>query len=204
MSGDYQTEGQYQDGSQQAGGNAYKMMMPRMVQPGGTDWVTSYTQAGTYQQQGNTQSPFTYIPPINDPNFDILEIYPLRAPFSYVRVLFKKDSAEWIYEVIEPQLSDNDKEMLALVKDTLERTLEYDWEKISASDNARYIKESVDNLPEFGIDKGEGTVTVTKVNEEDWENNWKKYYHPFYITNGILIKPSWEKNFRKELIMNLV
>lgn len=55
-----------------------------------------------------------------------------------------------------------------------------------------YIKESVEKLPEFGFDKGEGVVTAVKVNEEEWENNWKKYYKPTKIGDRILVKPIWE------------
>ena len=33
---------------------------------------------------------------------------------------------------------------------------------------------------------------ATKVNEEDWANNWKKYFKPLSIGNKLLIKPSWE------------
>lgn len=55
-----------------------------------------------------------------------------------------------------------------------------------------YIKESVEKLPEFGFDKGEGVVTATKVNEEEWENNWKKYYKPTKIGDKVLVKPIWE------------
>lgn len=56
----------------------------------------------------------------------------------------------------------------------------------------KYIKESVDGLSEFGINKGEGIVSYNKVNEEDWENNWKKYYKPTKIGNNIIVKPIWE------------
>jgi len=62
----------------------------------------------------------------------------------------------------------------------------------------RYIEESVANLGEFGIDKGKGLVTFSKVNEEDWENNWKKYYKPTKIGNKIVVKPIWESYEAKE------
>lgn len=56
-----------------------------------------------------------------------------------------------------------------------------------------YIKESIVNLEEFDIDKGEGIVTVNKVNEEEWENNWKKYYKPTKVGEKIVVKPIWEE-----------
>ncbi|NEU03412.1 50S ribosomal protein L11 methyltransferase [Clostridium senegalense] len=69
----------------------------------------------------------------------------------------------------------------------------------------KYIKENVEKLSEYGFDKGEGTVDVVKVNEEDWENNWKKYYKPTKIGNKIVVKPIWEEYIAKdnELIVEL-
>ncbi|GAA0718860.1 50S ribosomal protein L11 methyltransferase [Clostridium malenominatum] len=57
----------------------------------------------------------------------------------------------------------------------------------------KYIKESIDNLQEYGIDKGKGNVFVTKVNEEDWENNWKKYYKPTKVGDKVVVRPIWEE-----------
>lgn len=36
-------------------------------------------------------------------------------------------------------------------------------------------------------------VTATEVREEDWANNWKKYFKPLPIGNKLLICPSWEQ-----------
>jgi len=56
----------------------------------------------------------------------------------------------------------------------------------------KYIKDSINNLEQFGIDKGKGVITMSKVNEEDWENNWKKYYKPTKIGDRVVVKPIWE------------
>ena len=39
---------------------------------------------------------------------------------------------------------------------------------------------------------GEGTVTVSETEDIDWINNWKEYFHQFYI-DDILVIPSWEE-----------
>lgn len=72
-------------------------------------------------------------------------------------------------------------------------------------EHLNYIKRSIDNLKEFGIDKGQGIVTVAKVNEEDWENNWKKYYKPTKVGDKIVVKPIWENYSAKkdEIIVEL-
>ncbi|OFI07189.1 ribosomal protein L11 methyltransferase [Clostridium acetireducens DSM 10703] len=62
----------------------------------------------------------------------------------------------------------------------------------------KYIKESVNNLDNFGIDKGEATVSYSTINEQDWENNWKKYYKPTKVGNKIVVKPIWEIYDKKE------
>ncbi len=35
-------------------------------------------------------------------------------------------------------------------------------------------------------------MEIDGIREEDWANNWKKYYHPIEIGKSILIKPVWE------------
>ena len=43
-----------------------------------------------------------------------------------------------------------------------------------------------------GIDIGEGTVSVEETEDIDWINNWKQYFHQFWI-DDILVIPSWEQ-----------
>ncbi|RDY23974.1 50S ribosomal protein L11 methyltransferase [Romboutsia maritimum] len=67
------------------------------------------------------------------------------------------------------------------------------------------IKQRVLNLKGFGIDIGEGSVTLDQVNESDWANEWKKYYKPTKIGNRIVVKPTWEdyKQEKEDLIIEL-
>ena len=39
---------------------------------------------------------------------------------------------------------------------------------------------------------GEGTVAIEETEDVDWINNWKEYFHQFWI-DDILVIPSWEK-----------
>ena len=39
---------------------------------------------------------------------------------------------------------------------------------------------------------GEGAITASETEDKDWINNWKQYFHQFYV-DDILIKPSWEE-----------
>lgn len=39
---------------------------------------------------------------------------------------------------------------------------------------------------------GAATVSLSETKDEDWVNNWKKYFKPFRLDDHIIIKPTWE------------
>lgn len=41
-------------------------------------------------------------------------------------------------------------------------------------------------------DIGEGTMTKSETEDQDWMNNWKEFFRPFTV-DGMLIKPTWEE-----------
>ena len=49
----------------------------------------------------------------------------------------------------------------------------------------------LDSLRQF-MDIGEGIITVDETEDIDWINNWKQYFHQFYI-DDLLVIPSWEE-----------
>ena len=53
------------------------------------------------------------------------------------------------------------------------------------------VKEELDDLRMF-LDIGECTITESQTEDKDWINNWKQYFHQFYV-DDILIIPSWEE-----------
>lgn len=53
------------------------------------------------------------------------------------------------------------------------------------------LKRTKEEETEF--DLGSFEVTINNVKEEDWANNWKKYFKPFPVGDKIIIKPSWEE-----------
>ena len=62
------------------------------------------------------------------------------------------------------------------------------------------ILESVDKELE-GLrafcDIGEGSISVDETEDVDWINNWKQYFHQFYI-DDLLVIPSWEEVEEKD------
>lgn len=73
--------------------------------------------------------------------------------------------------------------------------------KAYVSDNASgqemllSIKEAMRALKEFDTEEKFGRLEISlgNLSEEDWANNWKKYFHPMEIGEKILIKPEWEE-----------
>lgn len=53
------------------------------------------------------------------------------------------------------------------------------------------VREALEELKSF-VDIGEGTITESQTEDKDWINNWKQYFHQFYV-DDILIIPSWEE-----------
>ena len=56
----------------------------------------------------------------------------------------------------------------------------------------RKVEEGLDEIRGWGVDVGEATITASETEDKDWINNWKEYFHQFYV-DDILIKPSWEE-----------
>ena len=53
------------------------------------------------------------------------------------------------------------------------------------------VREALDDLKNF-MDIGEATIEESQTDDKDWINNWKQYFHQFYV-DDILIVPSWEE-----------
>ena len=57
------------------------------------------------------------------------------------------------------------------------------------------IKTALKRLKSEDPDGVFGTLFVeddARLEEQDWENNWKKYFKPFPVGEHLMIKPSWE------------
>ncbi|MCW1051405.1 50S ribosomal protein L11 methyltransferase [Streptococcus anginosus] len=53
------------------------------------------------------------------------------------------------------------------------------------------VKEHLAQLRDFGLEIGETQLTTQQLAEEDWADNWKKYFEPARVTHDLTIVPSW-------------
>ena len=52
------------------------------------------------------------------------------------------------------------------------------------------VRQELEDMRNY-VDVGECTIEESETEDVDWVNNWKKYFHQFYI-DDILVIPSWE------------
>src|SRR3989440_500101 len=111
-----------------------KVMMPRGAVQQKAEW------------SGSRGSYLTAIPNLAKDTMEEMEVFAIREPFTYARILYDHDRSEYIYEVWEPHLDAREKEFLDMIKDSLNRTLEYEWDKMAEKDKKEYIEEAVDSF----------------------------------------------------------
>ena len=76
------------------------------------------------------------------------------------------------------------------VEEKEDGSLEVAGEKTTTEAVLADVKRELEDLRQF-MDIGEASVVVDETEDIDWINNWKQYFHQFYI-DDILVIPSWE------------
>ena len=97
---------------------------------------------------------------------------------------------------------ENNKQYWDYVDDELIKEKEGETEVIAyVSDNAAghemlmAIRNTVAEMKQLDDENefGRLEIHIDNMKEEDWANNWKKYFHPLEVGEKILIKPEWEE-----------
>ena len=101
----------------------------------------------------------------------------------------KKNELDWDY--VEEEVFNKSNQDGVLIKT-------YIPEERNVLELVETIKAKISLLPSYGLDIGEGTVSLSDVNESDWANEWKKYYKPTKIGKKIVVKPTWEDYDKQE------
>lgn len=95
----------------------------------------------------------------------------------------KKNELDWDY--VEEEVFKKNEEDDVLIKT-------YVSEEKNVMEFVEIIKQKVLGLRDFGIDIGEGSVSLDQVNEADWANAWKAYYKLTKVGQKVVVKPTWE------------
>ena len=70
--------------------------------------------------------------------------------------------------------------------------------ELPTAEAMEFIKARLAEIGEF-LEIGEGFAGFRYVDDEDWANNWKKYYEEFRLSDRIVICPSWIEEGDAEL-----
>lgn len=55
------------------------------------------------------------------------------------------------------------------------------------------IRAGLDEIAARGVDTKPAEFSVTRVQDEDWANSWKAYFHTDKVGERVVIQPSWEE-----------
>lgn len=91
---------------------------------------------------------------------------------------------EQMFVDILPDMPDNDD--VAYLSFFVEDDGNVDREKILED-----INSALEDTRQF-MDIGDGTVEISETEDIDWINNWKQFFHQFYV-DDLLVIPSWEE-----------
>lgn len=95
--------------------------------------------------------------------------------------LTQQDKEQMFVDILPDIAEDDGKAYLTFYLDP-----EEDTEEMLAQ-----IRNELEEMRAY-VDVGECTIEESQTEDVDWVNNWKKYFHQFYI-DDILVIPSWEK-----------
>jgi flagellar protein FlaI len=104
----------------------------------------------------------TVIPKLTAQNLEEIELQPIRDPFSFVRIVYNREMNEYVYEVIEPQMTAEEERVLEFVTGALIKTMEYRFDEATVKEKEEYIRNSVrDLLRKIGL--GLNDITQHKI-----------------------------------------
>ncbi len=136
----------------------------KKASPGFRDRVVSFAIGNTpikimlpedaVKNEKSLEKEITLIPKIVDKHVNEITIDPVEEPYSYVRIKYDTISNEYLYEVIEPQLSDDEEEVLTAVRKTLVDRFDM-IETDDAKEKEKILKDMTNRaIEESGVELG--------------------------------------------------
>lgn len=99
-----------------------------------------------------------------------------------------KDELAWDY--IEKEVFDYGHEDVKIIA--------YFSQEEDIQEKIELLNKRLENLGDVGVELGSLEISKKIVAQENWENEWKKYFKVQKVSNSIVIKPSWEEYEKKE------
>jgi flagellar protein FlaI len=102
---------------------------------------------GPQKLEEPTDVPGTFItamPPLPETEMKELEVTPVNPPYSYARISYSDRQKEYLYEVIEPQLSRHERDLVVHLKSTLAKIMGAEVSGLSIPDKRNYLRGEVE------------------------------------------------------------
>lgn len=110
------------------------------------------------------------------PGLEEIEVYPVNEPYAYVRIIYDHATHEYTYQVIEPILTEPEKDLLKELKERLFETLDINTKDISKDEARLKLRGAAD---EIMIDYG---IRLTPVQREKILYNM----HKDFLGDGLI------------------
>ncbi len=125
--------------------DSVRVKIPRAGAPGGAG---ARLAGGARPLETPTDVPGTFItamPPLPEPSMRELEVSAVNPPYSYSRVSYNDRTKEYLYEVIEPQLTPREKDLVEHLKATLSVILGSEVNNLNAADKRAYLRNEAES-----------------------------------------------------------
>ena len=119
----------------------FRVKIPRSAQPGADR--SPLEPSAERPLETPTVVPGTFItamPPLLEPSMKEVEVSAVNPPYSYSRVTYNDRNKEYLYEVIEPQLSGHERQLVEHLKSTLSKILGSEVGNLSTADKRAYLR----------------------------------------------------------------
>ncbi|MCD6513279.1 MAG: type II/IV secretion system ATPase subunit [Thermoplasmata archaeon] len=94
--------------------------------------------------------------PPSKESVEVVEVHPVTKPYSYVRILYDNDTHEYLYEVLEPKLSMEERKIFEFIKETLIKTMDIEMTEFTEEEAREYLRKNVDRiLKDYSISIGD-------------------------------------------------
>jgi len=123
-------------------GNIKKSYMKKLA---GKKAVKVAAPAGSQSAERQLVEGVTTIPKIVEKHIREIEIQPIIEGYSYVRIKYDNISNDYMYEVIEPKLTEEEEDILEVLKETLIDSLEMLIDA-TKKEKEEYLRKAIDTL----------------------------------------------------------
>ncbi|UCE46047.1 MAG: type II/IV secretion system ATPase subunit, partial [Methanobacteriota archaeon] len=130
-------------------------------------------------------SQITEIPRITEPNIDEVEILPVKKNYSYVRIRYDNIANEYTYEVIEPKLTDDESDLLELLKETLVASVERMTEEEEGG-REKYLRRMTEEL------MAKLNITLHPISKERVMYYILRDFMGYRVIDAMMIEPNVE------------